>query len=133
MENNFYIYVYLDTSSAKGNYIFNDLKFEYEPFYVGKGSGDRYKQHLRKRRIRKSDFLYERIQLIRLNGYEPIVIKLFQFNETTDINALKMEDLVIEKIGRKDMLLGPLLNRNKGKSNLMCKNKIVYLTIWNPE
>lgn len=42
----FYVYVYLDPRKS-GEYIYDDLKFNYEPFYVGKGRGDRIISSLR--------------------------------------------------------------------------------------
>ena len=38
--NDYYIYILFD-SSKKNNYIYGNLKFDYEPFYVGKGRKDR--------------------------------------------------------------------------------------------
>ena len=41
----YYIYIYLD-GSKPGIYKFDDLEFYYEPFYVGKGTGNRIKSSL---------------------------------------------------------------------------------------
>ena len=45
-----YVYVYLDTRKP-GKFIYYDLEFDYEPFYVGKGRNNRYKEHLNEKRI----------------------------------------------------------------------------------
>ncbi len=45
----FYTYVYLDPRKP-GKFVFGKYEFEYEPFYVGKGSGRRCKvfcQHIK--------------------------------------------------------------------------------------
>lgn len=42
---NFYIYVYLDPRK-KGKYVYNQLEFNMEPFYLGKGRDDRCYKHL---------------------------------------------------------------------------------------
>ena len=39
--NQFYTYVYLDPRKS-GKYKYSEYKFDYEPFYVGKGCGNRY-------------------------------------------------------------------------------------------
>jgi hypothetical protein len=35
----YYVYAFLDKSKP-GNFNYGDLKFDYEPFYIGKGTGD---------------------------------------------------------------------------------------------
>jgi len=41
----FYVYVYLDPRKP-GKYKYGEYEFDYEPFYVGKGKGFRFKRHL---------------------------------------------------------------------------------------
>ena len=48
-KNIFYVYIYLDPRK-RGKYIYEEFKFNYEPFYVGKGKGDQIKSHLNESR-----------------------------------------------------------------------------------
>ena len=41
----YYVYIYLNPLK-KGSYSYGKLSFEYEPFYVGAGTGNRYNQHI---------------------------------------------------------------------------------------
>ena len=43
---NHYVYVYLDTRKP-GKYVYEDLEFEYEPFYIGQGTKYRYTSGLK--------------------------------------------------------------------------------------
>lgn len=61
----FYVYIYLDIRK-KGSYNFGGYQFIYEPFYVGKGKGDRYLTHLKisGKHKKPNDFLTNKIKKI---------------------------------------------------------------------
>mgnify|MGYP003339032274 FL=1 len=72
--NNYYVYVFLDKSKP-GEYKYGDLKFDFEPFYIGKGTGDRIKTSLLDR---ESSFKVNKIKKIKRLGGEIIKLKLFE-------------------------------------------------------
>lgn len=85
----YYVYVYLDPRK----------KYP-QPFYIGKGSGNRYKSHLNEtseNTINKQKFY--KIQSIRKEGKKPI-IKIIRKN-LSEIEAYDLESKLINFYGRK--------------------------------
>lgn len=111
-----YVYVYLDTRK-NGKFIYDDLEFDYEPFYVGQGKNNRYMSGLKEGSIYKK----RKINKIYQSGLEPMVIKLYDNLEYE--NALILEIETISKIGRYNLQKGPLVNLTDGGEGV--KNKIV--------
>ena len=109
----YYVYIYLNILSP-GNYTYQNLHFDYEPFYVGKGKNKRYLYHLEKVKnkckYKRSD-KFEIIESIINSGSEPIIIK---YDNLSEDDALFLEKETIIKIGRFDLGKGPLSNRNDG-------------------
>jgi len=107
MTNEYYVYIYLDPRKP-GNYIFNNLNFNYEPFYVGKGKGIRILKGLDDPNNNISKKL--KIQQIREFGLEPIIMKIH--DELSENFAFELEKQVIEKIGKRN-----LVNKSKGSTS----------------
>lgn len=104
----YYIYVFLD-GTKPGKYTYGDINFDYEPFYVGKGTGNRLKSSLLDR---ESPFKINKIKKIRRIGGEIITLKLFENLENEE--SLEIEKILISKIGRRDMGSGTLVNQTDG-------------------
>lgn len=107
----FYVYVYLDPRIA-GTFKYLEYEFEYEPFYVGKGTGDRYKAHMLK--CCKGVNLHKdrKISNILKVGLVPIIVKI---GITTDEQeAYDLERVLIQEIGRRIVGTGSLTNLEEG-------------------
>ena len=104
----FYVYVYLDPRNP-GNFIYEDIHFDYEPFYIGKGKNDRITEGLYNKR--DSKYKLSKINKIKESNLEVIVYKLYQ--NITEDEAFKIEIKLIKKIGRK-IDNGPLCNFHIG-------------------
>ena len=94
----YYIYIYLDPRKI-GNFVFEDITFDYEPIYVGKGIKDRVKRHLYLCKKSKTYF-HNKLKLILNEGFEPIykIIK----TSLTEEQALTEEIKLIKLIGREE-------------------------------
>jgi len=100
METNYYCYLYLDPRKP-GKYIFENLEFDFEPFYVGKGKNKRSNFHLTyvKRRLDKSfsHHFLRKIKCILLDNKEPIIY--FYKKHIAEEIAYELETKLIEIIG----------------------------------
>jgi hypothetical protein len=105
----FEVYVYLDPRNL-GPFYYGHWKFDYEPFYVGKGHGDRCNTHLK---IKKNNsHKNNKILKLRRLGLKPIVV--IKRMHLTEKQAFKLEKRLIKIIGRADLGLGPLCNHTDG-------------------
>jgi len=111
MSKKFYIYIWLDPRKP-GNFFYgNDLLFDYEPIYVGKGSNKRYKPYPSKRKY--NSFLIKVCNKIKNETNNTPIVLLYRKNLNED-DAYKLEEIIIDKIGRRNLELGPLLNLTRG-------------------
>lgn len=113
-----YIYVYMDPRKHFINekqYGILNYKFSYEPFYIGKGKENRLYKHLNESELKEDSTnklkIYKIKKILKL-GLKPIIIKL-KYN-LSENEALELEKLYIENIGRKQLKNGPLLNATNG-------------------
>lgn len=110
--NIFYNYVYLDPRKP-GDYNYGDLHFDYEPFYIGKGSYNRMYDHLNEQeKDTYNPYKVRIINKIKNKGLIPIIFKIYQNLEESI--SFQNEMCLIKTIGRHDKNLGPLTNLNDG-------------------
>jgi hypothetical protein len=106
----FYVYIYLDPSK-NGEFKYGEYSFSNEPFYVGKGKGQRFKQRSSVSKT-ESGYLNNKIRKLDKNGLKPIILKIK--DELLENEAFLLEKEVIAQIGRLDCKKGPLLNFTDG-------------------
>ena len=108
----YYVYVYLD-SRKKGKYVYDNIQFDYEPFYIGKGKNNRDICHLEKcKTITKgSYYFYDKLNFMINNNCYPIIQRLKYFDDEAD--ALEYEKTIIKLIG-KIVNGGTLVNLTNG-------------------
>jgi len=107
---NYYVYVYLDTRKP-GNYIYDNLIFDYEPIYIGKGKNNRCKKHL-SLRFNMENYFYHKLNKIIMEGFYPeiLIIK----DNMTEEESFKYEVEIIKKIGKLIDNNGTLTNLTDG-------------------
>ena len=100
----FYVYVYFNPMNEG----------EPEPFYVGKGSGNRYLIHLNEN-LQKKDRNKLKVHIlekIKKAGLEPIIKKVFESDDEEAVKQVEIE--LIAKYGRRDLGKGSLANLTDG-------------------
>jgi hypothetical protein len=117
----FYVYIYLNPlKPGKYSYCNGNIEFDHEPFYVGKGQGERYLDHLGEAEDtedqKTGEGNHHKRNIIRKiwreTGEDPIII--FYEEALIELVAFHIEILLIAKIGRHDKKLGPLANLTDG-------------------
>lgn len=112
--NIFYVYIYLDPRKPGEHIYFDDklkleVKFDYEPFYVGKGQNKRSTDHLRSGNLKKNSYKNNKIKKIIQKTEEQPEIITFKEN-LFEKEALNLERQLVALIGRYDLKKGPLAN-----------------------
>ena len=112
--NRFYVYIYFDPRKP-GKYKYGKYEFDYEPFYVGKGTSYRLNNHiyeaLSNKNIWKNERKCKRILEIISNKSYPIIRKIIV--NLSEYNALKLENKYCSVIKIIEDG-GPLLNLHNG-------------------
>lgn len=112
MENKYYVYIYLNPIK-NGKFIYDEYCFDFEPFYIGKGSGYRFISHLKKYVNAKCNkHKMSKINKIIKEGFEPIIIKVC--DNLNEKDSFLLEKKLIRLIGREDLGEGPLTNKTDG-------------------
>ena len=104
----FYTYILVDTRKP-GRFTYDgcNISFLYEPFYVGKGQGFRYRDT-----SSRNDHV---CNLMNLLGDSSIVVHFSEFEPCLSEDlAFSLEVSLISLIGRRDLGTGPLLNLTDG-------------------
>jgi hypothetical protein len=110
--NKYYVYAILDPTSV-GKFSYKHACFLCEPFYIGKGSGNRMSQHLQYGYLKENTEKTKRIKgLIEEFETDPIFAILEE--NMSEESALKLERKIIKDIGRLVDNSGPLTNILKG-------------------
>lgn len=100
----YYVYVIVDTNKV-GSYKYDEVELEYEPFYVGRGSGSRIKETLYDKNVFKTN------KIKKLNGnYEVKIV----YDKLNYLSSIEIEKKLISLIGRRDLGLGTLVNLTDG-------------------
>lgn len=114
-----YVYAYLDPRKP-GIYTFNDITFDFEPFYIGRGKNYRMNSHMSPGQMKRETNLKKKhkIEKILSENLSPIIKIIYK-----DLDLVKSEIIEIQLIniiGRNDLNKGPLTNLTDGGDGCTC-------------
>lgn len=108
----YYIYVYLD-QRYPGAWTFQNYKFTYKPFYIGKGTKNRIDMHLMPSMLKTKSIKSSVIKsIINELGEAPIHYRLIE--NLNEHEAFELEQALIKHFGRQDIGTGILANHTSG-------------------
>jgi hypothetical protein len=96
-------------------YVYKDPSRNYEPIYIGKGSGYRAWDHLKSKNT-KSHFI-NRLNIMKTNGIDPLIEILMTVDD--EETAFSLEIWFIFKYGRRDLKTGTLCNLTGGGDGII--------------
>lgn len=114
-KNKFYIYHFFDPIK-NGPFKYENLMFEEEPFYVGKGFDRRWQAHFKESNLKRDPNKHKVNKIKKLLGLgykKEDFVKIFE-SGLSEEEAVSKEREHISKIGRNDLNLGPLTNMTDG-------------------
>jgi len=118
MSERFYVYAYLDPRKPTGeryhSYTDSNYWFDYEPIYIGKGSGDRINCHMSRILGNENNLFLAKLRSIVNDGFNPIKLKIL--DNLYEDEAFGIEEEFIKSIGRYPN--GPLTNMTNGGDGL---------------
>ena len=119
--NNFYLYVYLDPRKP-GTYQYNNLSFNFEPIYIGKGKGNRDMYHYKY--YCDNEILQRKLKKI-VAFIKDITVKLLQWAGQI-FRGLSVNQRQNRQIVQKKLLKGFTLPRHNhgGELKQQCRTRI---------
>ena len=110
--NRFYIYIYLDQRKP-GKWYYGDVVFNFQPFYVGKGTGRRDTSHLWPFMLNQRNYKSSTIKsIMKETGELPLHRRIYE--NMSPKYATEIEIDFIKSFGRKDNGTGILCNHTDG-------------------
>lgn len=115
----YYVYVFLDPRKP-GKYTYEDLIFNFEPYYVGRGFGKRCSSHFKPSVLsaEKHTIKVKKIQKIINEGYDPKKYILKVYTNISYTDSIEKEQKLILLIGKIIDKTGPLSNYADGQSDV---------------
>ena len=111
MKTDYYVYALCDPRKP-GVYEYGEYKFEFEPFYIGKGCNGRCYIHLNESSLKVKSRKNNKIKSILKKDLKLVVVKVKE--NLIECISFKYEMNMIKTIGRVDLKTGPLTNGTDG-------------------